>query len=340
MMEHKSVPVHSLSWGYYTGGLTMLFLVIQIATGLLLLFYYQPTVTDANLSVEYITNNVSTGALLRNMHTWSSSAMVLFALIHLLATFAMKAFDKPRELTWLSGVCLLIVTFAFAFTGYLLPWNQLAVNATKVVFQAIDAVGQYLPGSLAQLPHFLRETFQGEAALGQSTLSRFYALHVVILPFALTAILAFHLIAVQLHGMSQGVDKPSERTEKFVPIFFLKDLSVWTSAFLILAVVSLTVPFDSFLSFPLLRPYNALQATPPGIKPEWYFYFLYYPLELLPFWLVLLGTFVAVSLLVLAPWIFRSTSRRTLQVMALCASAYLFTITVFGQQIYDLLKKQ
>lgn len=339
MLEYKRVPVHRLSWGYYTGGLTMLFFFIQVATGLLLLFYYQPTVTDANLSVEYITNHVSTGGLLRNMHTWSSSAMVLFAFIHLLVTFAMKAFDKPRELTWLSGVCLLILTFVFAFTGYLLPWNQLAVNATKVVFQAIDAVGQYLPGLLAQVPHLLRETFQGEAALGQSTLGRFYALHVVLLPFVAIAILAFHLISVQLHGMSQGVDKASTRTEKFVPIFFLKDLSVWTNAFLVLAVVSLTVPFESFLPFPLLRPYNALQATPPGIKPEWYFYFLYYPLELLPFWLVLLGTLVAISLLVLTPWVFRSTSRRTLQVAALCATAYLLTITIFGQQIYELVKR-
>ena len=165
MLEHKSVPVHRFTWGYYTGGLTMLFFLIQVATGCLLLFYYQPTVTDANLSVEFMSTYVSTGSLLRNMHSWSSSAMVLFALVHLLVTFAMKAFSEPRELTWLSGVVLLFLTFAFAFTGYLLPWNQLAVNATKVMFQAIDAVGQYLPGLLAQLPRLLRETFQGEAAI-------------------------------------------------------------------------------------------------------------------------------------------------------------------------------
>jgi cytochrome b6 len=339
MLEHKSVPVHRFTWGYYTGGLTMLFFLIQVATGCLLLFYYQPTVTDANLSVEFMSTYVSTGSLLRNMHSWSSSAMVLFALVHLLVTFAMKAFSEPRELTWLSGVVLLFLTFAFAFTGYLLPWNQLAVNATKVMFQAIDAVGQYLPGLLAQLPRLLRETFQGEAAIGQSTLSRFYAMHVVLLPFAAVAILAFHLISVQLHGMSQGVDKPTNRTEKFVPIFFLKDLSVWTAAFLILAVLSLTVPFDSFLPFPLLRPYNALQATPPGIKPEWYFYFLYYPLELLPFWFVLIATLVALTLLILTPWVFKSASRRTLQSLAIGASIYLFIITVFGQQIYELLKR-
>ncbi len=339
MVQQKTVPVHRMSWGYYMGGLTLFFLMIQVGTGLLLLFYYEPTVNDANLSVEYIMNHVSVGAVVRNMHAWSSSFMIFFALVHLISAFAMKAFTKPREITWIAGVLLLFITFALGFTGYLLPWNQIAVNATKVGLQALDATGAYLPGVLSRVPHIVRETFQGEATVGQVTLTRFYALHVVILPLALAVLLFVHLVLVQLHGMSQGIDREAKKRELFFPFFFVKDLSVWAAVFFVVFFLSLCVPFDCFLPFPLLDPYNALGATPPDIKPEWYFYFLYYPLELLPFWAVLLGTSTVVVVLFLTPWLFRKSSRRTLRYLALAASAYLAAMTLFGQQIYELVKR-
>jgi cytochrome b6 len=149
MIEKKEVPLHSMTWGYYTGGFALFFFIIQFITGLLLLFYYQPTASDANLSVDYINQYVSAGALIRNMHAWAASGMILCVIVHMLAAFAMKAFSAPREFTWLTGVLLLFITFAFGFTGYLLPWNQISVNATKVVFQAIEAIGQYLPGLIS-----------------------------------------------------------------------------------------------------------------------------------------------------------------------------------------------
>jgi cytochrome b6 len=339
MIRKKEVPSHKMTWGYYTGGITLFFFIVQVITGLLLLFYYQPTVSDAFLSVEFITEHVACGALIRNMHAWSSSGMILFSLVHLLTTFAMKSFEKPRELTWVAGVLLLFITFTMGFTGYLLPWNQIAVNATKVGLQSIEQVGQYLPGALADLPRAFRETFQGEATVGQSTLGRFYALHVVILPALLIGVLGFHLFLVQLHGMSQGVDQKAKRGEKFFPIFFSKDLTAWAVVFLVLFVLALCVPFESFLPFPLLQPYNPLGSTPAGIKPEWYFYFVYYPLELLPFWVILVGmTALSVGLL-LTPWIFKNTSRKTLSLMALIAAAYLIIMTVLGEKIYHLFKQ-
>lgn len=338
MLEKKEVPVHQMTWGYYTGGLTMFFFIIQAITGLLLLFYYQPTVSDAHASVEYITKYVSAGFLIRNMHTWSASCMIFCAIVHLLVAFAMKSFERPREFTWIFGVALLMLTFVFGFTGYLLPWNQIAVNATKVGLQSIEEVGQYLPGTLAQLPRILRETFQGESSVGQSTLGRFYAMHVVLLPLALIGLLGLHLLSVQLHGMSQGVDQVSKKAEKFFPIFIFKDISLWGAVFFLLFVVSLCVPFDSFLPFPLLEPYNPLGSTPPGIKPEWYFYFVYYPLELLPFWVILLASGFIGLVLVFTPWIFRGTSRKTLSFISILATVYLVVMTLFGEQIYHLFK--
>lgn len=338
MVEKKDVPIHKMSWGYYTGGLTLFFLIIQVVTGLFLLFYYQPTVSDAHLSVEFISKHVAGGALIRNMHTWSASCMIFFMMVHLLTAFAMKAFEKPREITWIVGVLLLFITFVFGFTGYLLPWNQIAVNATKVGLQSVEAVGEYLPGVLSQVPHILRETFQGEASVGQSTLGRFYAMHVVLLPLALFGLMGIHLLSVQLHGMSRGVDETVRKSEKFFPLFIFKDLSLWAAIFLALLTLSWCVPFDSFLPYPLLAPYNPLGSTPPGIKPEWYFFFLYYPLEMLPFWLILLATNLAVLALIFTPWMFKGTSRRTLRLITVVASAYLFIMTIFGEQIYHMVK--
>jgi cytochrome b6 len=338
MVVKKEVPVHRMSWAYYLGGLTLFFFMIQVATGLLLLFYYEPTVSDAHASVEYVTEHVSGGALIRNLHAWSSSAMILSVILHLLTTFAMKAFERPRELVWVSGVVMLFIAFAFGFTGYLLPWNQIAVNATKVGLQSIEEVGAYLPGALAELPTALRETIQGEATVGQATLSRFYAVHVVVLPLVTLGLLGMHLFGIQLHGMSRGVDAKPRATERFFPEFMIKDLTVWGVVFLVLFVVAICLPFESFFAYPLAEPFNPLGSTPEGIKPEWYFFFMYYPLEMLPFWVVFLAMHVAAGVLLLAPWIFRGTSRRTLRVLAIAAGAYLVAMTVFGQQIYEMVK--
>ena len=338
LLTSKEVPVHRMSWAYYLGGLSLFFFGIQLLTGLMLLFYYEPTVSDAHASVEFISHHVSGGALIRNLHTWAASALILTLLAHLLTTFAMKAFVKPRELTWLSGVVLLLLTFGFGFTGYLLPWHQIAVNATKVGLQSIEEMGRYLPGALSEWPRQIKELIQGEAAVGQATLSRFYALHVVVLPFATFALIGLHLLGVQLHGMSQGVARPTGKTERFFPFFVLKDFWLWGVAFLVVFVLALCLPFESFFPYPLFDAYDSMGSTPDGIKPEWYFYFVYYPLELLPFWVVALGSGAALGVLAAAPWIFRGSSRRTLRVLALVAAIYLVGMTVFGQTLYEIFR--
>ncbi len=138
--------------------------------------------------------------------------------------------------------------------------------------------------------------------------------------------------------MSQGVDEPSKKSEKFFPFFILKDLIVWGVAFLGIFILAVCIPFESFYAFPFFQAYNALGATPEGIKPEWYFYFLYYPLEIFPFWLVMIGMTMMGALLFLTPWIFKNTSRRVLTVLALIVTAYMLIITFFGQTIYEIVK--
>jgi len=338
LVRKKTVPIHRRSWGYYTGGLVLLFLLIQVVTGIFLLFYYEPTTTDASSSVEYLTHYVPNGEFLRNIHAWSASFMIGFLLLHFLTTLSMKAFEKPRELTWLAGVLLLFLTFAFGFTGYLLPWSQISVNATKVVLQSLVQASAFLPGGLASLPLDVRLALQGGESVGQPTLSRFFAIHVVLLPVLLAVILGFHLLSVQLLGMSQGVDTPAKRHERFFPSYILKDFSVWTVAFFILFFLALGIPFAAFLPYPLAEPFYALGPTPLGIKPEWYFYFVYYPLELLPFPVILAGMTIVVIGLFLIPWIFRKSSRRAMTALAVAGALYLLIITIFGHDIYRLVR--
>jgi len=143
---------------------------------------------------------------------------------------------------------------------------------------------------------------------------------------------------VQLHGMSQGVDEPPDRQEKFFPTFFIKDLSVWGVAFMVLFVLGVCLPFESLFAYPLFEPFNQKGSTPDGIKPEWYFFWVYYPLEMLPLWVILVGTTALGAVMLLAPWMFRNTSRRTLRLIAVAASLYLVIMTLFGENIYHLFK--
>jgi cytochrome b6 len=338
MVAKQVVPVHSMSWSYYLGGLTLFFLLIQGVTGVLMIFYYEPTVVDAYSSVQYLVNYVSGGELIHNMHSWSASCTIFFAFAHLLTAFAMKSFEKPREITWISGVLMLFILLAAGFTGTLLPWNQLAVNATKVGLQSVEAIGNYLPFGIAQGAKIFKVAFQGETALGQSTLSRFFAVHVMLLPSLLLLLGSLHLVCVQLLGISKGTDQTPKKTAKLFLPFLCHAIGLCSCAFLTLFILSTTIPFDSFMPYPLLEPYNMLGATPGGIKPQWYFYFVYYPVTLMPLWVVLLVSLIATTVLLLTPWIFKSTSRRVLQAMALTATVYFVVMTVFGGHICHMIK--
>ncbi|MEO8033406.1 MAG: cytochrome b N-terminal domain-containing protein, partial [Acidobacteriota bacterium] len=130
--SHKTVPAHRYSVFYYLGGMTLFFFLIQVSTGVLLMLYYRPSANEAFESVEFIMTVVPFGWLIRSIHSWSANLMVFFAFLHMVSVFFLKSYRAPRELTWISGVLLLFLIMGFGFSGYLLPWNQLAFFATKV----------------------------------------------------------------------------------------------------------------------------------------------------------------------------------------------------------------
>ena len=273
LIKHKKVPVHRHSVWYYMGGVTLFLFMIQLFTGIMLLLYYKPGEDSAYESVRFIVINVKFGWLIRNVHSWSANLLVLFAFIHMFSVFFSKAYEKPRELTWVSGFIILILSLAFGFSGYLLPWNELAYFATKV---GTDMVG-VIPIIGEPLKVFLRG---GEDVTG-ATLSRFFGIHVAVLPAIFTLFLVLHLLFIQRQGMHEpeSFKKLPEEKKKYIPFFpdfALKDLLLWVIVFNVLIFLALYFPWE------LGNKADAFAPAPAGIRPEWYFMFMFQSLKLLP----------------------------------------------------------
>jgi cytochrome b6 len=269
---HKTVPVHRYSVFYYLGGMALFFFVVQVVTGILLMLYYRPSEEAAFESVEFIVTTVPFGWLIRSIHSWSANLMIFFAALHLVTVFFTRAYRAPREITWLTGCLLFFLLLGFGFSGYLLPWNELAFFATKV---GTDIAGT-VPGVGEWLLRFLRG---GDRVTG-GTLSRFYGWHVAILPAVATVLLGLHLLLVQLQGMSVP---PSVETRRkplrampFVPHFLLRDLFGWILALGVLAALAALLPWE------LGEKADPFAPAPPDIRPEWYFVFMFETLKLVP----------------------------------------------------------
>ena len=269
---HKTVPAHRLSVFYYLGGMTMFFFVIQVVTGIMLMLYYRPSAEEAFESVEFIMTVVPFGWLIRSLHSWSANLMVFFAFVHLATVYFTKSYRKPREMTWVTGCLLLFLAMAFGFSGYLLPWNQLAFFATKVgtdIAGAVPIVGEWA----------LRFLRGGDRVTG-GTLSRFYGWHVAILPAITTVLLGIHLMLVQIQGMSvppkQQEEAASKRPMKFFPDFAMRDLWGWILALGVLAAIAALLPWE------LGEKADPFAPAFKDIRPEWYFMFMFETLKLVP----------------------------------------------------------
>ena len=270
--SHKTVPVHRFSVFYYLGGMTLFFFFVQLCTGLLLMLYYRPSANEAFESVEFIMTVVPFGWLIRSIHSWSANLMVFFAFLHMASVFFLKAYRPPRELTWISGVFLLFLILGFGFSGYLLPWNQLAFFATKV--------GTDTAGAVPLVGDWMVRFLRGGDRVSGGTLSRFYGWHVALLPAISFVVLVVHLALVQVKGMSvpPSCEEESRRRPgmKFFPHFALRDLSGWVFALGVLAALAALFPWELGEKADLFAPAYE------NIRPEWYFVFMFQTLKLVP----------------------------------------------------------
>jgi hypothetical protein len=191
----KPVELFSTRWWYCLGGITFTLFIVQGITGTLLAFYYKPTPEEAYASIQFIESQVLFGAAIRAIHHWSANAMVIMVVAHLLRVFITGAFKPPRELNWISGVILFIVTLGFGFTGYLLPWDQRAYWATTV--------GTEIAGGIPWIGDLSLVFMRGGWDVAAVTLSRFYAVHILILPVIIIAFLGLHFLMVRRQGIAR-----------------------------------------------------------------------------------------------------------------------------------------
>ncbi|WP_164218931.1 menaquinol-cytochrome c reductase cytochrome b subunit [Virgibacillus sp. YIM 98842] len=193
--EHVNPAHHFSAFVYCFGGLTFFVVVIQILSGMFLTMYYVPDIENAWRSVHYLQTEVAHGQIVRGMHHWGASVVVVMLLLHTLRVFFQGAYKKPRELNWMVGVLLFFVILGLGFTGYLLPWDNKAFFATQVgleIAQQVPFIGEELKTLLAGDPNIV----------GAQTLTRFFAIHVFFLPAALFALLAVHFILIRRQGIS------------------------------------------------------------------------------------------------------------------------------------------
>lgn len=271
-LTKKTVPLHRHTIWYYTGSAILLFFAIQVITGFMLILYYKPTLEMANESVARIMTEIPLGWIIRSIHSWSASFMIAFVFIHLLSIWIAKSYRRPRELTWMTGVLLLVVSLFFGFTGYLLPWDDLSFSATKV--------GTDIPRAIPVVGAWVTKLLRGGEDVTGDTLTRFFGIHVCMLPVFIFILLAIHIYLVQKQGMSLPLeleDKPEKRKEiPFWPNFVFREMIVWLLLVGILFTVAIFFPPS------LHKAADVMAPAPEGIRPEWYFLFLFQTLKIFP----------------------------------------------------------
>ncbi len=330
-MGKKYVPVHRHSVWYYFGGVTLFLFIVQVCTGILLLLYYKSGEELAFESIQFIMSKVQFGWLIRSIHSWAANLFILSAFIHMFSVYFEKAYRKPREITWLTGMLMLFLGLGFGFSGYLLPWNELAFFATKV---GTDIAG-VVPVIGKPIMIFLRG---GEEVTG-ATLSRFFGFHVAVLPGIFTVLLGIHLVLVQRQGMSEPPGMHSgeaKKTMPFFPNFLLRDLLFWLIVLNLLAILAVFFPWE------LGKKADPFAPAPAGIQPEWYFMFMFQTLKLIPskvlfidgevFGIMLFG--IAGVLWMLVPFWDTKSARgernRLVNYIGLFVVGYIIILTILG----------
>lgn len=287
-----------VGWWQTLGNLLLTLLVFQFITGFALAMYYTPSPDGAYQSVRAITYELPGGSIVRGLHMWGSSFIVVVMVMHTLRTFFWGSYKKPRELTWLVGVLIFQVILAFSFTGYLLPWDQKAYWAT--------VVGIRIAGTVPGVGDALMVLIGGGPEVGAYTLSRFYAIHVMLLPASLIGLIGIHLFLVRKHHIAGPVVLKKGKPQPFYPAQLFKD------AVVVLVGVGLLVYF-AYAFPPALEGIADPTGTEFSPRPEWYFLGLYELLKVMPPGWEVVATLIAPGIVTigmfLLPWLDRSPHR-------------------------------
>jgi ubiquinol-cytochrome c reductase cytochrome b subunit len=260
---------------------------IQVVSGIFLLIYYIPHPDHAFGSVQNIMNKVPYGWLFRQIHVVGSNLMITAAFLHLITIFLMGNYKRPRELTWVGGACMLLITLTFGLSGYLLPWSQLSYWATTVVTS--------MPTAFPAVGDFVSQVLRGGEHVTGTTLSRFFAVHIAILPPIFLFLLVIHMFLIRRTGisatpfgasdeesrpLSKYIRKTHSDVHPFYPYFFQKEMFMVTVYFAVMFFIITFMP-TLFLPHEANTPADPL-STPTNIRPEWYFLAAYQMLKIIP----------------------------------------------------------
>ncbi len=303
-VEHflnEEIPASS-GWHQVFGSVAMFLIMIQFFTGIMLAFNYAPTPGQAYDSLRYILTEVTAGRLMRGLHHWGASMIIVIVVLHMVQVFLWGAYKKPREGTWIVGVVLLLVTLAYGLTGYLLAWDNRAYWGTVVATQ----IGATVPLAGPYVSRLLAST----GDIGVVTFARFYGLHVLLLPPATMLLIGLHLVLVRRHGVAPTVGDELKPKKQFYPEQVFKDTVAIFIAFAILFTLAISV------RVPLERMADPTDTTYIP-RPEWYFLFLFQMLKVFEGPLEVVGTVilptVAILALILTPFVDRSKLVRVRQ---------------------------
>ncbi len=309
------------SWIYVFGSVTLFLFLTQLISGMFLALYYNPSPDHAYDSIIFIDQEVPFGYFVRGLHHWGASLMMVAIGLHMLQAFLYGAYKRPREVMWIVGVVLFLLTLAFGFSGYLLPWDQKAYWATQV--------GINMVGTIPLVGDLLVRIIRGGDQLGALTLNRFYALHTLFLPGAIVLLIALHLFILRRVGPAGPWDaeKAQRISEPFYPRQVFMDAVVMLGAFIILVTLA------NGVKVPLADPANPndVSFTP---VPEWYLLFYYQLLKYFHGPWEIVGTLVLplvfFLMLFLLPFLDKTPRRDLLSRRGVMACGALFLLSVFG----------
>ncbi|MBW2206697.1 MAG: cytochrome b N-terminal domain-containing protein [Deltaproteobacteria bacterium] len=326
----------TLSWGL--GGMALVLVSLQIVTGVLLKFVYEPVPTHAYLSIIRMQQDVLFGQFIRNIHFWCANFLVIVLFLHTLRVFFTGAFHAPRQMTWILGLGLFILVLASNFTGYLLPWDQLAYWATTISIGMLE----YIPG----IGHWLENTIRGGPEMGPATLRIFFAIHTAVLPFVLVLLMAFHFWRIRKAGGLVIPTSPGEESEEHplrqptVPNLLLREAVV---ALVVIAFVFMfSVSFDASMGEPANPGFS-----PNPTKAPWYFAgiqemllhldpsFAVFVVPVMIFLALLFMPYVNYGTLTRGVWFFSENGRRTAAVAAVVGAALMPLIIVLDEWVID-----
>ncbi len=315
------------SWFYVLGASLLFIFSLQMVTGILLAMYYAPTPDHAYASVKFIQEVAPFGSFVRGLHHWGASFMMVLVALHLVRVFVFGSYKKPREVVWIIGVGLIALVGGFAFTGYLLPWDQKAYWAT--------VVGTNVAGTVPVVGGTLLRIVRGGTELGAFSLSRFFAIHTYILPWSLALLAGLHVFLLERAGAGgswNAADQVPYRSEPLFPNQLFRDSVFILVVFLALASLAVLFPAP-------LEPQADPTDSSYNPRPEWYFYFVFQMLKIFEGKFELVGTVIlpniGIAALLLLPFLDRSpvrnpANRKIIMTLGALVVATVAALTIAG----------